>query len=579
MYRVNKYISFISLLLFVQINFAQEVSFSASVNRTNISTDETVQITFKSNSDGNFTAPDFKDFKILSGPNKGSSSQISIINGVMSQSYTITWSFILRPTKEGELTINSAKLNVNGKEYKTHPVKISVGKGSGQFNTDNGSNPYQNNKPIFTSVSVSKNKVYQGEPLVATYKLYMRTGRITDYDIKIPIQNGFWSQEIDPGKQGWPQYIENLNGIDYVVVPLKKELLYPNSFGKFKLKPYDLMAIVQFSFWDSRRFDLVSNSPEIEVMPLPAAGKPEDFSGAVGSFKMETNFSTTELKANDGIDIKIKISGTGNFKLMDKPVLKVPADFEMYDPETKDKLSVTEKGMSGSREFNYLIIPRHSGKYLIEPINFSYFDTDSRSYKTLRSEPQEINVLKNDNEPEQNATVKNDLKIITTDIAYLKTYENDSINTDNFVIAKKWYYFLYLSTLPIFLTFIFFIRKRKNINEQTHKMQKATKIALKRLRQAKQHLDNKQSAAFYNELHKALLVYLSDKCGIQFSEQNKENIKLYLNNKNADTELCRLFIDILQTCEMARYARQEPGSEQILYNNAINLIEKLEKVL
>lgn len=572
--------SCIILLYFVHTtNHAQDISFTASANRTTVTTDETFQITFKSNADGQFTPPDFKDFKVLMGPSKGTSSQVSIINGVMSQSYTITWSYVIRPIKEGELTISAAKLNVNGKEYKSNQLKITVGKGSGQAITDNTVNPNQNNKPIFTSVSISKNKVYQGEPLVATYKLYMRSGRITDYDIKIPIQNGFWSQEIDPGKQGWPQYIENINGIDYVVVPLKKELLYPNSFGKFKLKPYDLMAVVQFSFWDSRRFDLVSNSPEIEVMPLPSSGRTPDFSGAVGSFKMETKFNKTELNVNDGIDITVKISGTGNFKLMEKPVVNIPDDFEIYEPETKDKLTVTEKGTSGYREFNYLVIPRHAGKYIIEPITFTYFDIESKTYKKLSGTIQEINVLGTETEEENKPVIKSDLKVVNTDIAYLKPYEDDAVNKESFLVTKKWYYYLHITAIPLFIALIFLIRKHKNTDEQTGKMQKATKVALKRLRIAKQYLNNNNSSAFYTELHKALLVYLSDKCRIQFSEQNKENIKLHLASKGVSEELNNTLIEILQTCEIARYARQQPGSEQILYNNSITLIEKLEKTL
>lgn len=553
--------------------WSQDVQIVARVSRNAMTTDDNLQLNFTYNADGKFTAPDLSGFKILSGPNRGSSSNVSIINGVYSSSVNYTVTYLLRPVKEGEITIGPATLEVNGKKYKTNSIKITVGKGAAV-----SSDGLSNKKPVFTVISLSKNKVYKGEHLVATYKLYSRYNRILDYDLDIPIQNGFWAQEIDPGKKGWGSFVENVNGIDYAVAVLKKEILYPNAYGKFTLKPFDLMAVLQINFWESERFDMVSNAPVIEVLPLPA-NAPAGFNGAVGKFEMESSISKTELKANDGVDVAIKIKGNGNFKLIDKINYTTPNGIDAYDPEIKDKISVTEGGTSGSKEYKYLFIPRKGGEYKLGPIPFTYFDPETKSYHTLSTPEWVLKVEKGENESSAEITSSDpDMEVVDNDVRYLHTFSND-IRTKNDHFFGSPLFVAGITLSPLAFIVLLFIRKKKEKSAEElaqERMKKANRFAVSKLHFAKTKLDAGDLQGFYAETLKALDGYVSDKLKMPVSEMTKDNIAAAMHSKNISGPEIKAFLSLLESCEMARYGMQQSGMEKDIYNRSIALINNIE---
>jgi hypothetical protein len=542
------------------------------------------KLRYKGNS-GNFnlsglrvSPPSFNGFKKLK-ENAGMSMGMSFgfgQSGIDIYEYQV----LLRPTKEGEITIDPVKFIWNGKTFASEKITLEVSKSTG-----GGNQNFNSNKQIIARISLSKSKVYQGEHVVATYKLYSKFNRLESADNNYPTQSGFWKYDIDPGKKGWGNNVESVNGVQYVVFTLKKELLYPQQYGKLKLKPFDMSVIANRTFFNSgTQFDVTSNAPVLEVLQLPTGTKPPSFTGAVGAYDMNVDISRTELKSNEGIDITVSITGRGNVKLIEKIALDFPKTFDTsYDPEVKSNVSVSPSGVKGKKEFKYLVIPRKSGVYEIGPIEFSYFDSESKSYRTLSSEKYTINVEKSEEELANPVieTIEENEQPVVQSLAYLKEYENDLRKQDDFFFGSLPYLAATLSPALLFLLFLF-VKKRSGkteVDETAINMKQANKIALKRLAEAKKFMDANQSSEFYNEISHALHGYLEFKMLIKTAEMSKQNIREQLSKRGVSEATTSQLMQILERCEMARFASYAIGSEQEIYQNSISTIENIEKEL
>ena len=563
---------------------SQSVEFSAKTSKNTVAADEAFKVQYSVNVEASFTTPELKDFKLLSGPAQSSYTNVQIINGQMKNSYSLSWTLILRPKKEGEFVIPAASITSGGKVYKSNTIKITVTKATGTGVPDNVPDQNQNNstvkssgKNVFCNISVSKNKLYVGEPMLITYKLYTRYTRIQDYDIKLGTQKDVWSHEITPGKQGWPSYEENVNGIRYMVFPIKKELVYPLVAGDLKLEPFDMMVVAQISFFDTQRFDVVSNSPVINVMPTPP-NAPSGFNNAVGNFKLEATINKETVDVNDGIDLTLKLSGNGNLRLIKPLDFQFPQDFEVYDPELEDKTAVSANGTSGSKTYKYLIIPRHSGDFVIDPIEFSFFNPESKNYVTLNTPEFKIKVNKSKDEIEAGGIVrgKSDVTILDKDVRFLKKFNKLSIG-QNFFTGSYAYYIGIIITPLIFFIVVFAKRRRDyQFNPDKERIKKAGRNAVKQLSKAQHLLASANKNEFYNELLKGIQQYYLDKFNKQTVEFNRSEIEIYLNSKNTSSDTIKQFIDIIDQCEMARYASFMKGNEENLFNAANSAIQKLE---
>ncbi len=558
---------------------AQDIQFTVRASRTSVPLDEAFQVTFTTNTgEGRFALPKLNDFRVLSGPSSSSFSSQMYNNGVLTQSVSSSWTVLLRAQRQGDLVIPPATLTVKGKTYKTEPLRITVTAAQNPVNDEGQASG--NQKPVFAVISLNKTKVAQGEHLVATYKLYTIYNRILDYNIQIPIQSGVWAQEIEPGNKGWNSYVENVNGRDYAVAVIKKELLYPNTFGKLTLKPFDLMVVAQENFYESRRFNLLSNSPVIEVSALPA-NSPTGFSGAVGSFKLESALSKTELKVNDGLDLTLTLSGNGNFKLIDKLPIQVSSEWELYDPEVKSRLTVTENGTSGSKEFRYLLIPRRAGNYTLGPFRIAYFDTGTRSYKTLETPAYTIKVERGEGEPLAGGSQSSEVEILSREIRHLKKYTDDIRPQHDYFFGSPLFFGL-LSLAPfIFLTLVVVRKKQQRSDDQlaAEKVKKAGRVAQKHLQVAREKIQQQESLAFYTETLKAIQRYLGDKLQLDAASLSKENIRMRLQAKNVPDSTADELLQLLETCEMARFGLLQSGREQEVYDRTAALIDQLENQL
>ena len=589
--------------------FAAEITFIASVNKNPISTNEQFSITFTLNTQGsNFQAPTFRDFNVLSGPNQSTSMQF--INGNMSQS--VSYTYYLTANNEGTFRIEPATVNVNGGKVKSNTLTINVVKGqkaqSGTQQQKSNDDAGIGSNSVFLRVSVNKSSVYRGEALLATYKLYTKVN-LVNYSIdKLPALNGFWSQELKMPQQ-LELTTENYNGEMYRVGIVKKVLLFPQQSGTLTIEPMEGSCVARIQTQRKRSnnpFDIFNdpffNDPlfgsaqdvKVNVKSLPVKITVKDlpqendnaFKGAVGTFNLQATTDNDKVKANDAINLKIKISGKGNLKLIDAPEVEVPTDFEKYDPKVSDNTTTSESGVSGSKTFEYLLIPRHEGEYTIDPIKFTYFDLDKKQYVRLHSSEFKITVkgISGDASAAQSVATsqnKTDIKLLGKDISFIKTGKLITKPATTFYLSGFYYLLIAIPFLALIIL-IFYIRKRNKLAGDAEYMRssRATKMAHKRLSVAKKMIDAKKDDSFYEEISKALYGYASDKLNINFSEMTKENLRQKLIARNIPDALTERIITTIDLCELARYSPQtQNNNTQSIYTETVALITELENHL
>ena len=607
---MNKiFLTLISLFFIVTNTFADEVEFTASSPKV-VAVGEQFRLSFSFTARGsNFKAPDLRDFNILSGPNTSSSSSIQFINGKMSKSESYTYTYILSARKKGKFTISPAKIKYKGKVYKSNSIIIEVVKGSGNNqNANRGNNqggriqksniPASeiSNKDLFVRVNVNKRTVYQGEHIIATIKVYTRLSLSGFEDMKLPSFDGFWSQDIPTSSQISLER-ENVNGQIYDVGVIKKEILFPQRSGVITIDPFELECNIRKrvrssqsvfddffgSSYQTLKKKVKSKPIKITVKPLPETNKPSDFSGAVGNFKMQTYLDKKTVAANDAITLKVVISGNGNLKLIDPLKINFPADFDVYDPKITNNIKNSNSGSNGKKIFEYLIIPRHAGDFKISPISFSFFNTKTKKYLTLNSVEYNIHVDKGSEEQSTNIVTgfsKEDVKFIGRDIRFIKTDYFKLHKKNEYLFGSLTFVLNYIIAIMIFVIVMLIRRKhiKENQNISLLRNKKANKVSKKRLKVANSYLKQNKKENFFDEVLKALWGYLSDKLNIPVSELSKDNASSILQQSNVDNELIDKFIDLLNTCEYARFAPTTIDTQMDkIYADASKIISKLEQ--
>jgi len=590
--------AFLFLITILHLNFLtlfSQVEFVGSVTSP-VEVGEQFRLVYSCNSQvSEFKAPDLKNFDYY-GPSQSSSQSTSIINGRISSKSEYTFTYILSAKKEGKFNIGSAVVKVDGKTYNSNAITIEVGKSNSQTaNNQNNSNvKADGNKDLFVSVNLDKNSAFQGECIVATIVVYTKLNLVgfDPNEMKFPKFDGFWSQELETSGNISLQR-QTVGGTVYNAGTMKKYLLFPQRSGDINIESATVGCIVRVNtgqnsfFWGPVTQDVkkvaVSSPKKVTIKALPGT-KPEDFYGAVGNFQFSADIDKTKLKANEAITLKIKISGTGNIKLIDPMKIQFPPDFETYDPKISENIKNTSSNSTGTKNIEYLIIPRHAGSFKIPPITFSYFDLNSKSYKTLSSKEFLIEVEKGNQE---NNTVvtdsrKEDVKSLGTDIRFIKTKSSDFENSGNFLLGSWKFYGSIGAMLGLF--FVLFVMKRQeiidNANISKFKNRKALSISIKRLKTAEKLMKQQKNNEFYNEVLRALWGYLSDKLGIPVSELSKDNITAVLEKKNVDKESIEQLMKVLNDCEFARYAPAGiAGSLSDIYAEASKLIQNMENVI
>lgn len=579
---------------------SQEVSFTAEGPRV-VEVGEQFMVSFSLNArPSSFNPPDMKDFNVLSGPNQSSSTSIQIINGKSSQSNTITYTYYLQASNPGTFTIQPATAVVNKKEYTSNSLSIEVigEKSQSQQVPQEEATAAQKEVPdeeLYVRVITDKSSVYQGEHIIATIKLYTRLNISGFGTSEMPDFADFWTKDIETPTQINLQR-ENVGGVIYNTGIIRKVILFPQKTGDITIEPFKLETYVRQQINTPRSiFDdffgpsytnvskmLESKPVVINVKALPA-GKPANFSGAVGSLNVESEIDKTNSTTNDAITIKIRIKGNGNLNLMEAPKIDFPPDFDTFDPKITSNINNSASGQAGSKTFEYLIIPRHAGNYRIPPVVFSYFDLNKKQYQTLTTSEFKISVAKGDEEesaPVVSGLSKEDLKILGSDILFIKPGPFKIFPTGKVLFGSIPFFAIYGGSLLLFLLIILFRRAhiKKFQNEELVRNRKANKMARQRLKQAAIHLKQNETESFYESVLKALWGYLSDKLNIPVSELSRETVEKNLSLHVADSNLTADLIGLIDVCEMARFAPSANVQEMDkLYTESVKLISKLEQ--
>jgi hypothetical protein len=543
------------------------------------------------------------------GTQQGFQSYMS--GGKLVSSVSVTYSYAVQALQEGTQDFPPVEVTVDSKKYQSAAVPVQVVAGNAaaqpsqpqsqssqtQPQTDN-SQVQTDNREVFVSVLPSRNKIYQGEHITANLKLFAKVDIANINNLKFPSFDGFYKQELDtPPLRNLER--ETVNGEVYGTGVLRQFVLFPQKSGTLTISPCTMEVGVTKRVQSSRSrniFDdffggtqiqtipreIKSYPVNITVLPLPE-GKPASFTNAVGQMKMETSMDKTEVKANEPITLKVVISGSGNIKFTDAPKINFPPDFEMWDPKVNTNLNAT--ATAGSKTFEYVMVPRHGGNYKLPAIEFSYFDPQTKQYKSLHSEEYAITVEKG--EEQAGSTVisgitREDVKFFGKDIRYIKQNIGALRQKGDHFFGTWAFRLWFIIPLLIFSAIVYFRRKyiRRYADAAFVKNRHANRYAVKRLKKARIFMNGGQQTLMYEELSRALWGYLSDKLNIPVADLSKDTGKEMMRQHKVNDALIDEFIGVIDDCEFARYAPSAGSTDmKTLYNRAVEVIDKMQKTI
>ena len=552
---------------------------------------------------------DFPGFELLYGPSTSSSSSFSIVNGKTTHTSQMTFTYTLLAQKAGNYKLPAAAVKSGGQTYRSNQASIQILQGDGSGASDgsgqsNGSaatrQRLQNageritSNDLYITVTASKKRLYEQEAVVLTYKLYTLVS-IDQCSGKMPDLDGFHTQEIALPQQKTLKY-ERVNGRNYGTVVWSQYVLFPQKTGKLVVPAINFEADVVQQDRSVDPFDaffgggsslirvkktIVAPAVELTVDPLPT--RPANFSGAVGTqFNISGSLSPEQVDANDAVSLRLVVSGVGNMKLMKAPKVEWPKDFESYDPKMTDKTRITTNGATGNIIYDYTAVPRHGGKYSVPPVEFCYFDTNTKSYKTLRTDSFHVAVAKTAGSAVRRVQNKEDLTVLNSDIRYIRTSAAKLRPQGSTFFGSLNYWLVYVGAVLLFLLMvaIFYRQAKANANVARRRGRKAGKAATKRLKSAAKLLKQGQSKAFYEEVTRALWGYVGDKLNLPVTELNKDNVGEQLTERGVGEESIQRFLRVLGDCEFAQYAPGDPSATMDkLYGEATEVINELDAKL
>jgi len=605
----KKYIQFTLFLLLGMLTSnvprtLAQVTFKATAPASVVE-GEQFRLSYHLNKEGrDLRLPELNGFDLLFGPSTSTSYSQQTINGKTTSEMSVTYTYILMPTKAGNYTIPAASITVDGSNYQSNSLQIKVlppdeaaadsSPGGNRQPDRAGGSATVSEHDAFIRAIVSKSNLYEQEGFTVTFRLYTTLNVVNFGKIQFPEFEGFMVEEIDLPVNKQLQ-MERYNGRNYYTADLRKTLLFPQRPGKITIPSGSLEMVFSVpsgkkvsSFFGPQEVmvdvkkEMRTNPLDIDVKPLPEP-KPTNFANAVGSFTMKPVISKTDSRANEAITLQLEISGTGNLKLIRNPEIVFPDNFEQYDPKVDNIVNATTNGLTGMRRIEYMVIPRYEGTYNIPPVEFTYFDPRTASYTSLTTPGYELNIAKGDpnTSPATSFVNRQDVKV-EQDIRFLITDDPDYQRRDSFFVGSIGYWLWLLLPLIMLITLYLIYRKqvRENANVALMRNRKANKIAFKRLKKAEQYLRGQKREDFYEELLRALWGYFSDKLSIPVARLSRDNVETELKSYGISEELTDRFLKILDSCEFARYAPSEgDAAMDRLYQDTLDAIGEMENRL
>ena len=614
--KINQIILLLTLLFISNLTFAtKEDAKLVGTCKQVVSVGERFRVVYELNADGsNFVSPNFPaKLQRLSGPNTSSSSSIQIINGSYQQSYTKTYTFLVTASAEGEFKIAPASVRVEGKNIVSNTLSVKVLKrtsnasGTSQkSNNQTGQSGVLQDDDVYIKTIVSNKNPYIGEQIIVTNRIYTKVP-ISNLNLeKAPSFQGFWSKNLSDGKTQLKQSTKVINGQEYIVADISKYALFPQKSGKLAIESSNMKCVAQLRVESNRRksrdpFEdffgdpffnrnvkniqvvLNTDAVTINVKPLPQAGKPESFTGAVGKFSFSSSLDNDSIGANDAISINLKLMGSGNLELINPPTIVFPTDFETYDPKISNKIRTGDRGVSGSKTIEYLAIARNPGDFKIQPIEFSYFNPADKKYHKISAGPYNIHVAKGKNGTAgitYSSSAQEDIRFIGKDIRHIKQGAIELKPIGEFFFGSLLYYLFLVLPMLALIVFVLAFRqteKRKG-NVKLMKNRKANKIARTKLKKAEKLMKEGNDREFYDEIAQAIWGYISDKFHISQAEMSIENVQETLKSVETDEEVIAGFVNTLNNIEFARFAPGDSsGKMQSVYEESLNSITRAER--
>jgi hypothetical protein len=586
---------------------AQNVTVTATIDRARIGLNEDFTLVVEVSGDASQPRlPDMEAFAALAGTS--SSQNFQLINGRFSSSRTYQYTFIARTA--GKFTIGAVEVEAKGQVYRSQPIEIEIVQAS-----QGGAPPPQSppsgqgrsSEPppnlegtLYLDARVDRKRVYQNEPVIVSYKIYMRLN-VTSYGIsQLPNFGGFWAEDF-PMPQQPRTYQEVINGQKYLVAEIKKTALFPQSPGEKILDPMVIECEVQLprrrsrdifeSFFDdpffarTTRQRVASKPVAIEVLPLPTEGKPANFSGAVGNFSLTASVDRTQVKTNEAITLKVKASGDGNIKILPQPQIELPADFEVYDPKVAENIDHNNDRISGSKTWEFVIVPRFPGSHEIKPIMLSYFDPRAKAYRVAATSPIALSVEKGAGEYAMagSGISKEDVRLLGKDIRFIAKAVVPFRNAGATLYTQPLFLAVLIAPVAALLVAFGYRRHKEKLstNIAYARSRKASRLAQKQLHAAQKLLQKNDEKAFYAEVQRALMGFLGNKLNVAEAGLITEEVERLLSEKQVEPEVIRTYIACLHTCDFQRFAPEQSNGKamQDFYRQAQRAIEQIEKAL
>lgn len=594
-------------LLCVALSASASVSFTVQAPRqVNEGSKFNVTFVLKNAEGSGFVAPDIPGATKLYGPALSTSYSQSWVNGKSSSSSSQEYTMIYKAIKQGRLSVGAASVDVNGRRMTTKPFTIDVLPPDKAANSRTRSlqedqqqherRGVQYDDPItqsadkavtgndiFVRIEMSKPRVYEQQAVVCTIKLYTKYQVSQFIPTLQPSFDGFLIEEIP--MQPSLNNVETHNGQQYMVAVLKKCILYPQQSGKLTITSgnYDV-NVVQYENYRTifgtlsqpveKKLVVKSNTATVNILPLPEP-KPADFTGAVGRFTVATSINPTPLKTYQAATYSYVVTGTGNLKYIKAPEIAFPKQMDVYDPKTNLKVNPGGGDMSGSVQIDYPFIPQFAGDFTIPASRFTFFNPETGKYESIPVPEQPLKVGKGEGAPSNHYRLQN------MDIRHLHQGDLHLSKTHTLIVDNWLYWMGYV--IPALLMAALLIYYRKQLRERADvrlmRTKRASKVAQRRLKQARSSMGRGDRTAFYADLLSAMWGYLSDKLSIPVSELDKENIQAELQNYGVDDELQQATLSLLDKCEFAQYAPELAGTDMApVLDEAATLIGRLENV-
>ena len=542
-------------------------------------------------------------FDVLMGPSTSTQSSYQLVNGHMSSSSSITYTYILSANKNGIFTIPAAHVTVGGKNINSNEIHIQVvgnasnaqSGGGGQGRRQSGRTEVRpagstiSGSDLFIKVSASKQHVREQEPILLTYKVYTLVA-LTQLNGKMADLKSFYTREV-PLSQEKQFHLEMLNGKPYKTVTWQQYVMFPQVTGKLEVPSITYEGIVAQQNRNVDPFEAFFNggsgyvevkkqitAPGITIQVDPLPEHPAGFSGGVGSFQISAQLDKTEVKANDPVKLRVTVSGMGNMKLLKQPVVEFPSDFDHYDAKVTDKTKLTTRGLEGSIIYDFLAVPRHQGTFEIPAISYVYFDTQSNKYKTVKTQPFTLHVAKGSGSSSSAYSGQEDIKQLNSDIRYIKMGESRQRAVGEYFFASTEYWVSLAVLVLAFISLFVIFRQRAidNADIVGQRAGKANKVATKRLKKAAKLMSAGKQNDFYDEVLRALWGYVGDKLNMPVEQLSRENISQQLSAHGVQQSVIDQFLGALDECEYARYAPGDvTGNMNKVYDAAMGAITQI----